>query len=131
MKIPKEGTLADTICRFMFKHNKKNYGEISDAMRVKGNTDDWIQKTLRAMREDGQLTHDGKRYQLSYELRKHYENIAPAPVEMGDIVQPAAAPEFRPIQPKNQFWNNPRFERRDICFKTGGIGFAPFRGSSL
>jgi hypothetical protein len=132
MKIPKADTLADKICRFMFKHNKRNYSEIALEMRLKGHTDDGTQKALKMMREDGQLEHDGRRYMLTAPMRKHYENIAPAPVLVGEIVPPAAAPEFRPIQPKNQFWNAYCREpiRTDFCAQTSGTGFAPFRGTS-
>ena len=122
MKIPKAGSISERIVRLLYKNGKKPRNEIQEAMLVHGYTANAINSSIRDLRDYGDLTNEDGFFDLTRPLRHHYDGLNVTATQYhGTVAQPRTAPEFRPIQPKNQFWNALRREpiRDNVGFKTG------------
>lgn len=127
---PKKGSKCDKIAEFLADMGPMHFRSIVELMRARNMEQYEVASALGHMRENGWLELNDKKYSLSFVMMRLYRPDAPISARYcGEIVQPREVPEFRPIQPKNQFWNNPRFERRDICFKSIGNP-SPYYGTN-
>lgn len=131
LSLPKQTSIAYKIITLLHKNGPHECGDIVDAMIIFGHTKCAIKSAMRDLRANLHVTNDDGKYDLARPVRKHMDDISagePGSKYKGEIVPPRTAPEFRPIQPKNQFWNALRREpiRTDVGFKTGGTGHVPF-----
>jgi hypothetical protein len=119
-KPPKKGTASDKIAELLCKAGILDFSAIAEAMCAQGMKREVVTKTLTYMKTNMWVDCHEKKYELSTVLRRFYEMTEPVQPYVGEIVQPREIPKFRPIQPKNQFWKNPRYTPRDINFKSIG-----------
>src|ERR1051326_3417237 len=99
MKIPKQGSVAEKICKALMKIGPMKYSQICDAMFIAGHTEKTTAGALHNMRADMQLFHENGRYSITQSMRLFYEMSAPTIPYAGQIVPPRTAREFRPYTP--------------------------------
>lgn len=133
MSFPQSHTVKFHIAAYLHRNPNANADEVCKSMP--GRRSNYVRTQINELIVDLMVTkgEDGG-LMVCRNLGRHIDQLEIQKPEPLNVVESRTAPKFRPgIQPKNQFWNNQRFQecRREIYYVTGGIGFAPFRGSSL
>lgn len=121
MSFPQSHTVKFHIAAYLHRNPNANADEVCKSMP--GRRSNYVRTQINEPIVDLMVTKDIEgNLNVCRNLGRHIDQLEIQKPPKLEVVGPRSAPEFRPIQPKNQFWNNPRFQecRRDICFKTAG-----------
>lgn len=124
MKIPKPGTIPDSIGKLLFEMGAQTTEQIVVGLAPRKYVYHSIHNALSLMQQFGQITLSEDGYALSRELHKYYNYNEPEVECSGELTTQRYTPPFKAWSGKFSFVNVPRRVeiRGDVSFKTIGSG---------